>query len=349
MATPISFRWMRVLLVFGSSLCIASSSLDAQDVPPILPSQRLEDWSERRAEIVRGLQQVMGELPSRKDLPEVAVQISSEIDRDPDILVQSIRFQSESSSWVPAYLLLPKKLSSRPRPAILCLHQTVSIGKGEPVGMGGSRNLHYAVELARRGFITLAPDYPSFGDYPFDFAAHPSWRSGSLKAIWDNMRAIDLLAKRPDVDGTKIGCIGHSLGGHNAIFTSVFDQRIQAVVSSCGFTRFHKYYGGNLQGWTSPRYMPRIATEYGSDPNRVPFDFPQLLAAIAPRAFFSNSPQHDDNFDCQGVRETVEAAREIYKLHGVSDHLQVIHPDCAHDFPESSREAAYRFLEQHLR
>jgi dienelactone hydrolase len=340
---------MGILSTIGIAICMSVSPLRAQSVSPLLPSHRSEDWPERRSAIVEGLQQVMGELPPRDRLPEVETQLLSQIDSDPEILMQSIRFESEPSSWVPAYLLLPRNLSNRPRPAILCLHQTVSIGKGEPVGMGGSPNLHYAIELARRGFITLVPDYPSFGDYQYDFAEHPHWKSGSLKAIWDNMRGIDMLSKRSDVDATRIGCIGHSLGGHNAIFTSVFDQRIRAVVSSCGFTRFHKYYAGDLKGWTSARYMPRIATEYGLDPDRVPFDFPQLLAAIAPRAFFSNSPEHDDNFDCQGVRESVDAAREIYRLLGVPDRLQVVYPDCAHDFPDSSREAAYRFLEQHLK
>ena len=52
---------------------------------------------------------------------------------------------------------------------MLCLHQTIKIGKGEPAGLGGSDHLDYAHELAQRGYVCLAPDYPSFGDYPYDF------------------------------------------------------------------------------------------------------------------------------------------------------------------------------------
>jgi dienelactone hydrolase len=321
----------------------------AQSIPPLLPSMKAEDWPTHRAAILEGMQQVMGKLPSRDSLPPVATQVVSQVDSDPNILLQTLRFESEPEVWVPAYLFIPKEPSEQPRPAVLCLHQTIPIGKGEPAGLGGSPNLHYALELARRGFIALAPDYPSFGDYQYDFASNPKWKSGSLKAIWDNMRAIDMLVARSDVDATKIGCIGHSLGGHNTIFTAVFDERIQVAISSCGFTRFHKYYGGNLKGWTSDRYMPRIATAYDSDPDRVPFDFPQLIAAIAPRAFFSNSPQHDANFDCDGVRETIDAARPVFEVLGASDYLQVLYPDCAHDFPPETREAAYRFLEDCLR
>src|SRR5690606_29056413 len=113
---------------------------------------------------------------------------------------------------------------------------------------------------------------PSLGEYQYDFEAD-DYASGSMKAIYDNMRAIDYLQSLPGVDGERIGAIGHSLGGHNAIFTAVFEPRIKAVVSSCGFTSFGKYYGGDLTGWSGPRYMPLIAQRYGCDPDHMPFDF----------------------------------------------------------------------------
>jgi dienelactone hydrolase len=249
---------------------------------------------------------------------------------------------------VQAYLFDNSQNSNIRKPAVLCLHQTIGIGKGEPAGLGGSKNLHYALELAQRGYVTLAPDYPSFGDHEYDFGANPQWASGSMKAIWDNMRAIDLLQGLPQVDPERIGCIGHSLGGHNTIFTSFFDERISVAVTSCGFTRFHKYYGGNLRGWTSDRYMPRIATNYANNPSLVPFDFPELIAALAPRAFFTSSPIRDDNFDVSGVRDTIEQATRVYRLHSVQDKLQAIYPESAHDFPPEARDQAYRFIDRIL-
>ena len=48
---------------------------------------------------------------------------------------------------------------------MLCLHHTVAIGKDEPVGLGMRENLQYALHLAERGYVTLAPDYPSFGEH----------------------------------------------------------------------------------------------------------------------------------------------------------------------------------------
>src|SRR5205085_11477292 len=182
-------------------------------------------------------------------------------------------------------LFLPEGATGK-RPAVLCLHQTVAIGKEEPAGLGGKPNLAYALELAERGCVTLAPDYPNFGEYRCDPYAR-GYASGSMKAIWNNMRAVDLLCSLPEVHCGRLGCIGHSLGGHNALFTAAFDTRIRATVSSCGFTAFPKYYSGDLKGWTSGRYMPLIRTEFGLRPERVPFDFPEVVAALAPRAFLA--------------------------------------------------------------
>ena len=46
-----------------------------------------------------------------------------------------------------------------------------------------------AKELAQRGLVCLVPDYPSFGDYAYDFAKSPH-PSGSIKAIWNNIRGV---------------------------------------------------------------------------------------------------------------------------------------------------------------
>ena len=170
-----------------------------------------------------------------------------------------------------------------------------------------------------------------------------------MKAIWDNMRALDYLETLSEVDRQRMGCIGHSLGGHNTLFTSVFDQRIRALVSNCGFTRFHRYYQGRLAGWTSNRYMPRIANVHGNSPDRVPFDFPEIIAALAPRAFLASAPSHDDNFEVSGVVETMSAARPIYDLFGATDKLRANYPDCAHDFPQTVRVVAYAFLDEFLK
>ena len=169
-----------------------------------------------------------------------------------------------------------------------------------------------------------------------------------MKGIWNHMRAVDLLQSLPEVDPGRLGVIGHSLGGHNAIFVASFDPRIRAVVSSCGFNAFAKYMKGDLKGWSHKGYMPRIAEFYGADAQRMPFDFPDLIRALAPRAFFINAPLGDSNFEVSGVKDCVEAARPVYASRGAADRLVAVHPDCGHDFPREVREQAYAFVERVL-
>jgi hypothetical protein len=305
-----------------------------------------EDWLKRRESILKSVQLVMGETPNGQKVPlEMRVQEEAAVG---ELRRLKISFASDANTRVGAYLFIPPLKAGQKAPAILCLHQTTAIGKMEPAGLGPKVNLHYALHLAQRGYITLAPDYPSFGEYQYDFK-DPTYPSGSMKAICDNIRAVDFLVSLPQVDPQRLGCIGHSLGGHNSIFTAVFEPRLKVIVSNCGFTSFPKYYAGNLKGWTSDGYMPRIASVYNNDPKQVPFDFPELIGALAPRAFLAIAPLHDDNFEISGVDDCVAGAKPVYSLYGKPQNLVVVHPDCGHDFPESSRKIAYEFFDRFLK
>src|ERR1051325_8113379 len=186
-----------------------------------------------------------------------------------------ISFASEPGDRVPAWLTIPHSLAGR-APAVLCLHQTTKIGKDEPMGLGGKPNLHYALELAQRGYVTLSPDYPGYGEYKIDCYAM-GYASATMKGIWNHIRAIDLLLDLPEVDPNRIGCIGHSLGAHNALFAAAFDPRIRTTVSSCGFTRFTwndnegRGQPGDLTDWSHAGYMPRIAERYHCRVDNMPF------------------------------------------------------------------------------
>jgi dienelactone hydrolase len=306
------------------------------------------DWEIRRRHILANMQLAMGPLPDRTKLAPLGLR-ELEAVKSGDVFRKKIEYTTEPGYRLRAYLFVPPRADGQKLPTVLCLHQTTKIGKEEPAGLGGNPNLHYALHLAQRGYVTLAPDYPSFGERDYDFDSSHGYVSGTMKAIWDNMRGIDLLAGLEEVDGERIGCIGHSLGGHNTMFTAVFDTRIKALVSNCGFTRFHKYYEGKLAGWTSARYMPRIASVYENKPDSVPFDFTEIVAAFAPRPFLTSSPVRDSNFEVSGVRETITAAMPIYKLYGKPDNLQANYPDSEHDFPAEAREVAYRFFDRHLK
>ncbi|GEM_PF-973541 len=307
--------------------------------------QTSNDWEIRRHHILLNLQKVAGPFPAAgKDIP-LDVKVLEEEDLG-GIVRKKISFAAEPGSFVRAFLFIPKNLPGR-APAALCLHQTTRQGKDEPAGISGSPDLFYALELARRGYVTLAPDYPGFGEDVSDPYAL-GYESATMKGIRNHTRAVDVLASLPEVDVERIAVVGHSLGGHNAIFAALFDPRLKAVVTSCGFNSFRKYYGGDLTGWSHQGYMPKIASIYGKDPNQIPFDFTELLAALAPRPVFINAPLQDENFEVSGVRDCVRAAEPVYELLSAKGGIVAVHPDAGHHFPPEIRMQAYEFLDRVL-
>lgn len=311
------------------------------------PVRTPEQWVIRRRHILSGMQQAMGPLPDRSKLVPLDMQVVETVEGN-SFRRLNIHFRTEGMDRLPALLYLPKSRGPKAgRPAMLALHPTSPLGKHRVSREGGVPNRAYAYELARRGYVVIAPDYPPFGDYAYDFETD-DYVSGTMKGIFNHMRCVDLLQSRPGVDPNRIGVIGHSLGGHNAMFAAVFDPRLKVIVSSCGWTPFHDYYNGKIKGWTSDRYMPLLRTRYGLDPDRVPFDFYEVVAALAPRAFFSSSPLRDSNFDVRGVKKVEPEARRVYELLGVRDSLVIRYPDCEHDFPPEIRREAYTFIDRIL-
>jgi hypothetical protein len=228
------------------------------------------------------------------------------------------------------------------------LHPTDNqIGHKVVAGLGGRPNRQYAAELAERGYVTLAPSYPLLANYQPDLKAL-GYQSGTMKAIWDNIRGLDLLETLPFVRKGVFGSIGHSLGGHNSVYTAVFDERIKAVVSSCGLDSYLDYKDGKIAGWTSDRYMPKLL-QYQDRLIDIPFDFHEMIGALAPRVCYLSAPLKDDNFKWQSVDRIVAAARQVYKLYGKPENLMVEHPDCPHDFPDEIRQRAYVIFDRYLR
>ncbi|MBI5769557.1 MAG: alpha/beta hydrolase [Verrucomicrobia bacterium] len=313
------------------------------------------DGPKRRAQILAAVQDVMGPLPGAEKRCALDVQVSEEVDCGSHVR-RLITYASEPGSRTPAYLLIPKSaLAGKPAPAALCLHGTNNtIGHAVVIeGLGNQTpNRQYASELAERGFVTIAPNYPLLAKYQPD-VFKLGYASGTMKAIWDNLRALDLLDSMREVRPGAFGAIGHSLGGHNSIFTALFDPRIKAIVTSCGFDSFRDYYNGDPKnwehgkGWCHDRYMPRLA-KYRGRLDEIPFDFDDLLAALSPRPIFVNAPLKDANFQWKSVDRLIATAREAHALLGTPSAIAVEHPDCPHDFPKEVRERAYAFLERVL-
>jgi dienelactone hydrolase len=311
------------------------------------PVTTAADWAERRAHILANVVAVTGPLPDQRKRVPLDVQVLETVALS-KVTRQKITYAAEPGDRVPAYLFIPNERTGK-LPAMICLHQTYPKGKEEPAGISGSPDLYYALELAERGYVTLAPDCPPFGENKSD-AYKLGYESVTMKAVWNHMRGVDLLASLPEVNPAAIGSIGHSHGGFNTLMLALFEDRIKVAVSSCGFCSSRDYHRGNLAGWSKKLYyMPKVATEYDNSPNKVPFDFPEILGALAPRPLFINQTLGDPNFLAGSVDRCVALARPVYELLGAGQNLVVVHPPGKHGFPPEARTAAYDFIDKVLK
>jgi len=361
MSSRHSFRFCLGLLTAATILHAAERLprenllLFHDDAGVVRKVQTKADWQRRRAEILNSMQSVMGPLPAG-----VTNALKPRVLEEADCgtyVRRLITYESEPGMPVPAYLCVPKSaLAGKSKaPAILCLHPTDNrVGHKVVVGLGGRANRQYAQELAERGYFTLSPSYPLLANYQPDLQQSVC-ASGTMKAIHDNRRGLDLLATLPFVETSRgFGVIGHSLGGHNSIYTAVFDERIKAIASSCGFDSYLDYYDGADRvwhygkGWCQDRYMAKLA-DYRGRLEEIPFDFHEMIGSLAPRPFFVNAPLGDSNFRWRSVDRVIKAARDVYRLFDATDRIEVEHPDCTHDFPEAMRKRAYEMFDRVLR
>lgn len=337
--TPISYPNRSDLLVYQ----------DAQGA--LQPIKTADDWQHRVSHIRTSMEAVMGRLPTDSPLP-LNVEYGETFPLK-HYTRRHVTFTVEQGDRLTGWLLIPNSVTDQmPQAAMICLPGSSTEGKDNPVGLSNRAEMAYAHELACRGYVCLSLDYPIL--HATEYTCDPyqlGYASATMKGIVNHRRGVDLLQSLPFVDREKIGVIGHSLGGHNALFLAVFDQRIKAIISSCGFNVFAKHNGGDIRAWSSQYYMPLIKTRYGDDPKKMPFDFTEVLAALAPRPVFANAPLHDQpDFEVSGVRDCFDAAMPVYaQIFNAKDHLQARYPDAGHRFPSAERQAAYAFLDKHLR
>ncbi len=360
-----SLGWMVANPVF--SFANSSKKRDCSDRSDLLfyidlkgrkkPVTTLAEWQLKRRQILVGLQQAMGLMPDQSNLPDLDIQIIEQL-KEHDYTRFTIHFTVAENERISAYLYVPMQTNNGEKfPAMLALHPTGILGKAIVDGGSELSNRAYAKELAQRGYVVIAPDYPGYGDLKNYEFKRDRYQSGTMKSIFDDMRCIDLLRARVDVDSDRIGVIGHSLGGHSAMFVGAFDTRLKVIVSSCGWTLMDYYNTGQegtknntnrLAPWAQEVYMPRLRDVYNLDARKIPFDFDEVIAALAPRAFFSNSPEYDSNFDVNGVRKGIEEVSKVYNFLKAESNLVVRYPYSTHDFPAQVRFEAYKFIDKIL-
>ncbi len=317
-----------------------------------------ENWPQKRAEIGQRILATFGPFPEKVALEPQVLQE----DEYQGLTRRKVSYQVETGERVPAWLLLPAGCDlTKPHPAILCAHQTIEVGKDEPIGAGGTPHLNYALQMTRdHGYITLTPDYLTAGErvvegmkpyFTDDFyRRHPQW-SMFGKSLWDSMRAVDYLQSLPFVDPDKIGMMGHSLGGCTTAIACAFEERLKVGVESCGGLQlFQANWQYALEysrtGWYI--YCPSLREHFLKE--TTPWDVHELYALIAPRPYMQTGAFNDGNNPnpLDKVR-TAELVRKAYKLLGVEDNFNLYMHHGTHGFPSVAVDQGVQVLNRVLR
>ncbi|HEV3452473.1 MAG TPA: alpha/beta hydrolase family protein [Acidimicrobiia bacterium] len=232
-------------------------------------------------------------------------------------------FDSEAGMSVPAYLLVPDD-RTEPGPAILACHGH-GPGKALVVGLETTEAPHgdYARQLARRGYVVLAPDLRCFGEradwnppdiYACDINLVHATMAGLsplTQNLFDLTRCLDVLEGHELVDPARLGMVGLSLGGTMTLFTAAWDERVAAAVVS-----------GFFSSWTESHKMPWNMCGSQVLPGMLGrLEHVDLGALIAPRPLLVQTGTEDLIFPVAAARKSVSQLGAVYRHLGAEGRL----------------------------
>lgn len=255
-----------------------------------------------------------------------------------------VEYDVEVGERISAYVLLPENVSRAP--AVFCHHQHASnfeIGKSEIVGHAGDADQAIGPELARLGYVVLAPDAIAFEErnwsFPtgraeyFELAARIVRGETLLaKVLHDVSVGIDYLASLECVDPERIGFIGHSYGGRMALWAPAVDRRIKASVSNCGCVNYKDSLDRDV-GIQAEFCVPDILNAG---------DIEDVVRLIAPRALYISATSQDKY--SRGAERICAYAVDAFP----PTQLKCKVWEGGHVFTKEMRETAYQFLSKKL-
>jgi dienelactone hydrolase len=288
---------------------------------------------------------LLGDLPPR-DRPITAETLSTE-QRD-RYVVERLRLDLNGQQPVPAYFVRPTNATGR-IPVVLYNHShggKYALGKDELFTGSDPYLTPYADDLLGRGWAVLAIDHWLFGERSgrpeIDLFKEMLWQG---KVVWghmvyDNLRAIDYLVSRPDVDTKRIATLGMSMGSTMAWYTAALDERIAVCVDICCLTDFHALIDAKgLGGHGIYYYVPNLLKHFTTT---------DINALIVPRPHLSLAGTQDKLTPVAGL-DTIDAnLTKLYTAAGVPERWKLIREEVGHLETPTMRAAVLAFLETWL-
>jgi dienelactone hydrolase len=169
------------------------------------------------------------------------------------------------------------------------------------------------------------------------FAAGATW-PGIL--TWDDRRSVDYLCSRPEVDGSRIGCVGLSIGGLRTAHLVAADPRIKAACITGWMTAFRTQLRKHLRHHTWMAYIPGL---YAA------MDLPDAVGALAPHALLVQQCSRDSLYPLEGMKSSAAKLEKIWAKAGAPERFRAVFHDVPHSFTPEMQEDAFQWLEKWLK
>ncbi|MEW6741794.1 MAG: hypothetical protein AB1486_03460 [Planctomycetota bacterium] len=318
---PLSF--VEKLEIMGKEAVDQEMAAYFRRMTPVRPprhTQSRESWENNRASVREVVLRDIGldRLPEGVPLDP---HIVATLKRD-GYTLQRLYFQLFPGCYGSGWLYLPERIVGR-APAVLNPHGHWAQRAYDPVPQARM------IGLAKKGYIALMTDNIHAGDLETGMTP-----IGLM--TWQNMRALDYLCQRPDVDPERLGITGASGGGQQTMYMMAIDHRLKVAVPAVMASYFERILSpDSWHCWCN--HAPGIA----SDTDGIEF---LSLFAPKPVLFLCSSQDWTAKFPGDELLEV----RKVWALYGKEGLVECVASDAPHGYEKERREAMYRFMNAQL-
>jgi cephalosporin-C deacetylase-like acetyl esterase len=289
---------------------------------------------------------LLGELPGKSNLNAKVIGVI----KQKGYHVERIIYESIPGHHVTSNLYIPEGKGPFPSVLLFCGHEQES--------KATESYQKTAILFARHGFVVLVIDPISQGERHqlTDKDAKPVTRGGTTEhtlvnaaanlvgsgavayELWDNVRGLDYLVTRPEVDKDRIGCLGNSGGGTQTTYYIAFDDRIK-VAAPCSFIARRERNLELMGASDGCQHIPYEGSEQ--------LEISDFLIAFAPKPLLILAGRYDF-VDYTGTAEVYHELRQVYSVLNEPDKVSLFTADDGHGISKAKREAAVRWFRKWL-
>jgi dienelactone hydrolase len=157
--------------------------------------------------------------------------------------------------------------------------------------------------------------------------------------FWDDLRTVDYLVTRPEVDAQRIGCLGISMGGYRSMYLAALDDRIKAACIVGFMSKVKPMLQAHIDTHSWVHFLPAL---------HCYLDLPDVASLTAPRALMIQQCAKDRLFPAKGMQEAVEHIAAVYEKTGVKEKFVGRSYDEPHQFTRAMQDDAFAWLDRHL-